>query len=76
MYTKADVIWDKKINESTIYLEKENGEQTKISIGNIYSWKDTIEMLTRSISAYGLKITAQDYLDEDNFYKEQTLFLG
>lgn len=76
MFVKADVFWDKKRNEATMYLDKENGEQTKYIIGHVYSWKDTVELLTGYIAPYGTKIKSQENLSEDNFYKEQTFFLG
>lgn len=76
MYVKADVFWDKKTSEAIMYLDKENGEQTKYSVGHVYSWKDTVELLTSKIGHYGLKIKGQENLNEDNFYKEQTFILG
>ena len=76
MYVKADVLWDQKLNESTIYMEKENGEQTKMFVKHVYSWKDTVELLTSNIAQYGLKIVGQKDLHDDRFIKEQTFTLA
>ena len=76
MYNKADVLWDQKLNEATVYLTKTNGEQTKLFVKHVYSWKDAIEILTSNISPYGVKIVGQKDLHDDRFIKEQTFTLG